>query len=142
MEQKNFIGVKVVKANLITVREAMEKGYKTSKEPLEHLGYEVEYEDGYKSFSPKDVFEKAYIEDDLHSDIVLTGEFEPYQQRVISEFEELKLKYLALDKFLNDIEKGKLQPIPEDALQLLKVQATTMKMYLNILKLRILKFKK
>lgn len=43
---KNYIGVKVVKA------EPREKDGK--------LGYKVMYENGYVSWSPKDVFEKAY----------------------------------------------------------------------------------
>ena len=45
---KNYIGVKIVKA-----------------EPEEKdgvLGYHVKYPDGYVSWCPKDVFEKAYRE--------------------------------------------------------------------------------
>ena len=43
---KNYIGVKIVKA---------EPEVKDGKE-----GYKVVYPDGYTSWSPKDVFEKAY----------------------------------------------------------------------------------
>lgn len=43
---QNYIGVKIVKAELET---------KDGKE-----GYKVMYPDGYVSWSPKDVFEKAY----------------------------------------------------------------------------------
>lgn len=45
---KNYIGVKVVKA------EPQEKDGKA--------GYKVVYPDGYVSWSPNDVFEKAYRE--------------------------------------------------------------------------------
>lgn len=45
---KNYIGVKIVKA------EPEEREGKA--------GYKVRYEDGYISWSPKDVFEKAYRE--------------------------------------------------------------------------------
>ena len=45
---KSYIGVKAVKA------EPQAKGEKD--------GYKVVYEDGYESWSPKDIFEKAYHE--------------------------------------------------------------------------------
>ncbi len=45
---KNYIGVKIIKA------EPEKKGEKD--------GYKVLYPDGYESWSPKDVFEKAYRE--------------------------------------------------------------------------------
>ena len=47
-ELRDFIGVKKVKAR------PMEKD--------EIPGYEVTYEDGYTSWSPKDVFERAYVD--------------------------------------------------------------------------------
>ncbi len=49
---QNYIGTKLVKAEPET-REGSE-GYKE--------GYKIFYEDGYTSWSPKDVFEKAYLE--------------------------------------------------------------------------------
>lgn len=45
---KNYIGVKIVKA------EPMTKDGKA--------GYKVRYKDGYESWSPKEVFEEAYRE--------------------------------------------------------------------------------
>lgn len=47
---KNYIGVKIIKARPM------------SKYGVD--GYEVMYPDGYVSWSPKDVFEKAYREID------------------------------------------------------------------------------
>lgn len=43
---ENYIGVKIVKAE--------------PKEKDGNPGYKVKYPDGYISWSPKDVFEKAY----------------------------------------------------------------------------------
>lgn len=59
---QNYIGVKIVKA------EPMAKGefekMKGAVSPLlekdDTAGYLVKYPDGYVSWSPKDVFEKAY----------------------------------------------------------------------------------
>lgn len=55
-----FIGVKMVEAVPMTASEAFNKGYRVSSNLNDDTqGYEVTYEDGYKSWCPKDVFEKA-----------------------------------------------------------------------------------
>lgn len=54
-----YIGVKVICAepmNLVDAEEYLERKIKPGNEE----GYLVQYEDGYKSWSPKDVFESAY----------------------------------------------------------------------------------
>ena len=56
---ENYIGVKEVKATPMSKELAIVSGYKTG-DSNEKEGYEVEYEGGYKSWSPKDVFEAAY----------------------------------------------------------------------------------
>ena len=62
---KTYIGTKIVEAV-----PAIRKGGKVydaneliprSMEPVEE-GYKVRYQDGYESFSPKDVFERFYLE--------------------------------------------------------------------------------
>lgn len=62
--QGYYIGVKMIKArkawrvngnNII-----YDLNHKINDNDFVDEGYEVEYSDGYKSFSPKDVFEKAY----------------------------------------------------------------------------------
>jgi hypothetical protein len=55
---KKYIGTKEVKAQPMTAKEAIEKGYKVNNHTGD--GYEVEYKDGYKSWSPKEVFEESY----------------------------------------------------------------------------------
>ena len=61
---KMYIGVKRVRAFPMTAREAFDKGYRVGQNgfviPPTTQGYEVIYEDGYKSWSPKDVFDNAY----------------------------------------------------------------------------------
>ena len=65
MKMKTYIGTKIIEAI-----PAIRKGGKVydaneliprSMEPVEE-GYKVRYADGYESFSPKDVFERAYLE--------------------------------------------------------------------------------
>lgn len=60
---ETYIGVKVIKAVEMDYNTAIEKGYRVN-DTLATSGYEVEYEDGYKSWSPKDAFEKSYRKTD------------------------------------------------------------------------------
>lgn len=56
-----FIGVKMVDAVEMTAGEARTKDYRVNQDCIDETrGYEVTYEGGYKSWSPADVFEKAY----------------------------------------------------------------------------------
>ena len=65
---KTYIGTKQIKAEPMNLDEFIEQ---TGRNPYANSsdmhnnnekGYIVEYENGYKSWSPKDVFEKAYKE--------------------------------------------------------------------------------
>lgn len=65
MKMKTYIGTKIIEAI-----PAIRTGGKVydANEPiprnmeLVEEGYKVRYQDGYESFSPKDVFERAYLE--------------------------------------------------------------------------------
>lgn len=58
MKEKTYIGVKIIKAE----PQDCQKDSHNSK--VGDPGYKVEYEDGYVSWSPADVFEKAYRKTD------------------------------------------------------------------------------
>lgn len=60
---KKYIGTKIVMAEPMTLTEAQKVlGRELKPAIYEEEGYLVEYEDGYKSWSPKGVFEGAYHE--------------------------------------------------------------------------------
>ena len=60
---KKFIGTKVIMAEPMTMVEAQKVlGRKIKPTNFEEDGYLVEYKGGYKSWSPKSVFEEAYRE--------------------------------------------------------------------------------
>lgn len=60
---EKYIGTKVVKAEPMTMTEAQKVlGRELKPANLEEDGYLVEYKDGYKSWSPKSMFEEAYRE--------------------------------------------------------------------------------
>lgn len=66
---KAYIGTKIVQAEPRDREENLEKGT-----PAE-AGYAVVYEDGYRSWSPKDVFERCYRPvTDPEATLVLKGE--------------------------------------------------------------------
>ena len=62
--QGYYIGVKMIKARKawrVNGNDIIyDLNHKINDNDFVDEGYEVEYPDGYKSFSPKDVFEKAY----------------------------------------------------------------------------------
>lgn len=65
---KKFIGTKVIMAEPMTLTEAQKVlGREIKPAVKESDGYLIEYDNGYKSWSPKSVFEKTYYEagDDL-----------------------------------------------------------------------------
>lgn len=56
------IGIKMVDLQPMVAIEARKKGYKIGNCTSEDMGYEVSYPDGYKSWCPKDVADKAYFQ--------------------------------------------------------------------------------
>ena len=58
---KKFIGTKVIMAEPMTMTEAQKVlGREIKPATVEEDGYLVEYQDGYKSWSPKSVFDESY----------------------------------------------------------------------------------
>lgn len=55
------IGIKMVNLEPMVAREALENGYKIGDCDTSCMGYEITYPDGYKSWCPKDVADKAYF---------------------------------------------------------------------------------
>lgn len=55
------IGIKMVDLRQMYAAEAIHLGYKTNNYKDDDDGYEVTYPDGYKSWCPKDVADKAYF---------------------------------------------------------------------------------
>ena len=82
-----YIGTKIIEA-----APAVRKGGKVydltwpiprSMEP-EEPGYRVRYQDGYESWSPKDVFERAYLP--LHANPDLKTDRPSVSQKMVDEF--------------------------------------------------------
>lgn len=127
IEMKKYIGTKLVQAT-----PAIRKGGKVylptdaiprTMEQVEE-GYKVVYEDGYESWSPKDVFEKAYKIAETPVD------------RMQIEAEEVNERYVKLAAF---IDSGKMDEVVNDMYNkcLLEMQCCTMFDYIRLLDTRI-----
>lgn len=119
---KKYIGKKLVEAEPMTAEEAVKKNYRVNDHKGD--GYKVTYEDGYKSWSPKEVFDKAYKVADTYLD------------RMNIEQDELNEKYDKIDDFISsddfkDTVKDKYSQL------LLCLQRDAMGSYLGILDNRI-----
>lgn len=125
---KKYIGTKSVEAVPMELGEYINKSgrnpYKDGARKDDEQGYLVKYEDGYESWSPKDVFEKAYKPADTFLD------------RLYIEDTELKEKYNKCNTFV-DSDKFR-ETIKEDYPSfLLYLQREAMGSYLGTLHNRI-----
>ena len=122
---KKYIGTKTVLAMPMAKSEA-EKVLNRSLADATggEDGYLVEYEDGYKSWSPKETFEKAYNLAETSFDLMLI------------EAQELAKRTNKLSAFVTS---PKVEELPEDEQQDLRVQVMAMSVYRYILNNRIWK---
>ena len=138
-----FIGVKLVNATPMSRAEYVQyRGWQLpADEDPNTPGFLVEYLDGgppndsrhkgYISWSPADVFEKAYIP--CNRSIVGLHD---WQVRVVAEAAELEHRRDKLLQFLN----GPTTHIPYRTVRKMSQQLLTMNMYLSILEDRIAEF--
>ena len=139
---KKYLGVKLIEAEPCSQDQyAGAKNFGDLSKlsgGVDREGYKVVYEDGYTSWSPKDVFERAYREIKLLEDVTIDVPLLPHQQRVYNECTELDTKIKALDAFILDNPIYKTLP-QEEQLRLIN-QVRAMQYYFGILVERINNF--
>lgn len=133
---KKYIGVKVVNAEPEQREKWMSNKFEDRDDHSLVDGYKVVYEDGYTSWSPKDVFELAYRE--MLEFIDTDKSYQPHQDRVILETRELQDKVNKLSVFIttNTI----FNKLDIDEQNRLRQQLNAMIYYLTILVERINNF--
>lgn len=125
---KKYIGTKTVYAQPMTAEEAKEKGYKVGDNTGD--GYEVEYKDGYKSWSPDKAFEAAYQVAETPLD------------RLEIELSELDDKIIKLKGFLVRHDNAELvEMLGTEQVKLMNIQFHAMKTYYYCLYSRIVEIK-
>lgn len=122
---KKYIGTKVIMAEPMTMTEAQKVlGREIKPATVEEDGYLVEYKDGYKSWSPKSVFDEAY------------KPFENFMDRLRIEYNELKDK---LGKLNTALQKDDFrEKVGDYQYQLAIQQKVGMGIYLSSLEARII----
>ena len=131
-----YIGIKFVNAEPMTAEVVEKKGYRVSNNKCD--GYEVTYEDGYKSWCPKDVFEKHnFIIKNEELAKTCEGMMSPdYKERFKAEYIQLKDRLEGLKRMLDAWDNGTLAFTPTCPRDLYDVQESAMRMYLDVLKRR------
>ena len=131
-----YIGIKFVDATPMTADVAEKKGYRVSNNKGD--GYEVTYDDGYKSWCPKDVFEKHnFIIKNEELAKTCEGMVSPdYKERFKAEYVQLKNRLYGLQRMLDAWDNDKLNFTPTCPRSLYYEQIARMKAYLEVLKQR------
>lgn len=130
-QMKQYTGTKTVKAMPMTMGEAYERkllknGVRPSECETDKAGYLVEYEGGYQSWSPADVFEKAYKPSETRLD------------RLRIECDELKARSKELDAYLNEGFEKAAAEIGRSLTMLLVLQSSYLHNYLDVLEVFLL----
>ena len=131
-----YIGIKFVDAVPMAADVAEKKGYRVSDNKGD--GYEVTYDDGYKSWCPKDVFEKHnYSIKNEELAKTCEGMVSPdYKERFKAEYLQLKNRLNGLKRMLDAWDNGKLNFTPTCPRNIYDEQIKGMELYLNALKQR------
>jgi hypothetical protein len=134
-QMKQYTGTKTVKAMPMTMGEAYERkllkeGVRPSECETDKAGYLVEYEDGYQSWSPADVFEKAYKPSETRLD------------RLHIECDELRARSKELDVYLNEGFEKVAAEIGRSLTMLLVLQSSYLHNYLGVLEVLLLEAEK
>lgn len=124
---KKYIGTKQIEADPMTLGDFVAiTGRNPYKNPDEHdtgeEGYFIRYEDGYESWSPKSVFEKAY------------RVAETFIDRMQIERDEIKMRFNKARDFFNSSKFNELTPEEQ---KVFNHQLDLMREYIYILDERI-----
>lgn len=131
-----YIGIKTVDAVPMTAEEAVNHGYRIGDNNGD--GYEVTYEEGYKSWCPKEVFEK-HNHEIKNEELAQTAELmvsSDYKRRFIAEYIQLKNRYEGLKRMIEKWDEDRLEFEPTCPRPMYDVQLEAMYKYLNVLQER------
>lgn len=128
-----YIGIKFVDAVPMTAEVANERGYRVSNNTCD--GYEVTYDDGYKSWCPKDVFEKHnfVIKNEVLAKTCSMMVSPDYKERFKAEYIQIYNRLHGLKRMLESWDKGTLNFTPTCPRDLYDKQVSGMVTYLNVL---------
>lgn len=139
---EKYIGAKIVEAEPMYRKDAIEKGYnrlnsdEKNKDQSNDYGYHIKYEDGYESWSPAEVFEKAYRPVDNLNTTTIDMLSVNYKNRFIAEYTQLKERYIRLKVMCDKWDKEGVESLgftPTCPRHLYNSQMKAMENYMSIL---------
>lgn len=137
---QKYIGVKLVEAKPMTRGDYNKfRGWTIpADENPNDEGYVVKYEDGYVSWSPIEVFNKAYNAYGVRplNDTALLMVSTDYKDRFKAEYIQLKTRFESLKTMLSNWDNGKLSFTPTCPRSTYNLQIEAMEKYLAILEAR------
>lgn len=131
-----YIGIKVVDAVPMTAEEAVNNGYRIGDNNGD--GYEITYPERYKSWCPKEIFEK-YNHEIKNQELAATAELmvsSDYKERYKAEYIQLKNRYEGLNNMIRKWDNDELNFIPTCPREIYDIQLAAMHRYLGILTAR------
>ena len=133
---KFYTTIKVVSATEMSSIEASAKGYRVDKDSLQIEGYEITYADGYKSWCPKEVFDKNSIisAPEYAYNFFCPNDAPDYLKRMFKEFEDLRANLVKLQIFVSG---GKFEQLHDYEKHMFDLQYNCMNAYMNVLGKRI-----
>lgn len=137
---KKYVGTKIIEAKEMNLGDYNNyRGWKIPEnENPKKEGYLVKYQDGYESWSPKEIFEDAYQKYDeskLPATSVLM-QSNDYKERFKAEYKQLDIRYKGLEAMLKKWDAGELNFTPTCPRNIYNIQIRAMEEYLTVLETR------
>ena len=137
---QKYIGVKRIEARPMTRGDYNTyRGWQipADEDPADE-GYLVKYRDGYESWSPKEVFEEAYVVEDVSPLLatVLDMKSSDYKKRFEAEYRQLRIRYEGLKRMCEKWDAGELDFTPTCPRAIYDKQLSAMVDYLSVLEVR------
>lgn len=132
-----YIGIKIIDAVPMTAEEAIRRGYYQINDNKGD-GYEITYEEGYKYWFPKEIFEEHYHEI-KNKELAETAKLmvsSDYKERFRAECIQLENRYEGLKKMVESWDNGVLPFTPTCPREIYDEQLAAMRAYMKVLTAR------
>ena len=135
-----YIGTKIVKAEPMNLGDYNNyRGWIIPEdEDPEKEGYLVKYPDDYVSWSPKEIFEEAYVRTE-NNKLAITAKgmnSKDFKDRFKAEYKQLIIRAEGLSNMLDKMKNGTLEFTPKCSYEILNRQLEYMKDYKGVLEER------
>ena len=137
---EEYIGTKIVKAEPMKLGDYNDyRGWTIPEdEDPEREGYLIKYPDDYVSWSPKEIFEEAYVRTE-NNKLAVTAKgmnSKDFKERFKAEYKQLVIRAQGLSNMLDKMKNRTLEFTPKCSYEILNRQLEYMKDYKGVLEER------